>query len=62
MSNKKERLFDEFKAPTAQEWLDKIQVDLKGADFNKKTGLAHKRGLQHATFLQKRGCAETQNS
>ena len=36
MSDIKEKLFTEFTAPTAQEWLDKIQVDLKGADFNKK--------------------------
>ena len=36
MSNNKEKLFSEFQAPTTQEWLDKIQVDLKGADFNKK--------------------------
>ncbi len=36
MSNNKEKLFDEFQSPTTQEWLDKIQVDLKGADFNKK--------------------------
>ncbi len=36
MSNNKEKLFTEFSAPTTQEWLDKIQVDLKGADFNKK--------------------------
>ena len=36
MSNNKEKLFTEFQAPTTQEWLDKIQVDLKGADFNKR--------------------------
>ncbi len=36
MSNNKETLFTEFQAPTTQEWLDKIQVDLKGADFNKR--------------------------
>lgn len=36
MSNSKERLFAEFQTPTKQEWLDKIQVDLKGADFNKR--------------------------
>ena len=36
MSNCREKLFTEFKAPTRQEWLDKIQVDLKGADFNKR--------------------------
>ena len=32
----KEKLFSEFQAPTTQEWLDKIEVDLKGADFQKK--------------------------
>ena len=32
MANK-EKLFTEFTAPTTQEWLDKIEVDLKGADF-----------------------------
>lgn len=36
MLNEKEKLFTEFAAPTTQEWLDKIQVDLKGADFNKR--------------------------
>ena len=36
MSNNKERLFTEFTAPTTQEWLDKIEVDLKGADFQKR--------------------------
>ena len=36
MSNNREKLFTEFTAPTTQEWLDKIEVDLKGADFNKR--------------------------
>ena len=36
MSNTNEKLFTEFVAPTTQEWMDKIQVDLKGADFNKR--------------------------
>ena len=36
MSNNREKLFTEFQAPTTQEWLDKIEVDLKGADFNKR--------------------------
>lgn len=36
MENRKEKLFSDFSAPTTQEWLDKIQVDLKGADFQKK--------------------------
>ncbi|MBR4276022.1 MAG: methylmalonyl-CoA mutase small subunit [Prevotella sp.] len=36
MSNTKEKLFPEFQSPTTQEWLDKIEVDLKGADFQKR--------------------------
>ena len=35
-NNNKEKLFTEFKIPTTQEWLDKIEVDLKGADFQKR--------------------------
>ena len=35
MANR-EKLFTEFTAPTTQEWLDKIEVDLKGADFQKR--------------------------
>jgi len=35
MANR-EKLFTEFAAPTRQEWLDKIEVDLKGADFQKR--------------------------
>jgi len=36
MSNTTEKLFTEFQSPTTQEWLDKIEVDLKGADFQKR--------------------------
>ena len=36
MSTNKEKLFSEFQAPTTQEWLDKIEVDLKGVDFQKR--------------------------
>ena len=36
MANIKEKLFSEFQAPTTEEWLAKIEVDLKGADFQKK--------------------------
>ena len=37
MSNKqREKLLSEFQAPTTQQWLDKIEVDLKGADFQKR--------------------------
>ena len=36
MADSKEKLFSDFIAPTRQEWLDKINVDLKGADYQKK--------------------------
>lgn len=36
MANNNEKLFSEFQAPTTEEWLAKIEVDLKGADFQKK--------------------------
>src|ERR1035437_8844914 len=32
----KEKLFDQFPAVTTKEWMDKINSDLKGADFNEK--------------------------
>ncbi|MGC3978168.1 MAG: methylmalonyl-CoA mutase small subunit [Paludibacteraceae bacterium] len=36
MAEKKLNLLTEFPTVTTQEWLDKITIDLKGADFNKK--------------------------
>ena len=36
MADSKERLFSNFPGVSKQEWLDKIQADLKGADFEKK--------------------------
>ena len=36
MTESKEKLFSDFTAPSRQEWRDKIEVDLKGADYQKK--------------------------
>lgn len=36
MENKRERLFADFPPIERQQWLDKITIDLKGADFGKK--------------------------
>lgn len=33
---KNEKLFDQFPPITTKEWMDKIAIDLKGADFDKK--------------------------
>ncbi len=36
MAEKREKLFTEFPPVTTEEWRAKVEVDLKGADFNKK--------------------------
>lgn len=36
MSKKKLNLLDEFAPVTTEQWMEKVTVDLKGADFNKK--------------------------
>ena len=36
MADSKDKLFSDFAGVSTQEWLDKIHVDLKGADFEKK--------------------------
>lgn len=36
MAENKEKLFDQFPPTSYQEWRAKVEVDLKGADFNKK--------------------------
>lgn len=36
MAEKKEKLFDMFPPISTEEWKAKINVDLKGADYNKK--------------------------
>lgn len=53
MTNTKEKLFTEFQAPTTQEWLDKIQVDLKGADFQKRLVWRTPEGFSVQPFYRK---------
>ena len=53
MSNTKEKLFSEFQAPTKQEWLDKIGVDLKGADFQKRLVWKTPEGFSVLPFYQR---------
>ena len=36
MAEKREKLFTEFPPVSTEEWRAKVEVDLKGADFNKK--------------------------
>ena len=53
MTNVKEKLFTEFQAPTTQEWLDKITVDLKGADFQKRLVWRTPEGFSVQPFYRK---------
>ena len=58
MSNNKEKLFTEFTAPTTQEWLDKIEVDLKGADFQKRLVWRTNEGFNVQPFYRREDLAD----
>ena len=58
MSNNKEKLFTEFTAPTTQEWLDKIGVDLKGADFQKRLVWRTNEGFNVQPFYRREDLKE----
>ena len=56
MANK-EKLFTEFTAPTTQEWQDKIEVDLKGADFQKRLVWRTNEGFNVQPFYRREDLA-----
>ena len=53
MADYKEKLFSDFTAPSAQEWRDKIEVDLKGADYQKKMVWRTNEGFSMEPFYRK---------
>ena len=53
MADSKEKLFSDFTAPTRQEWRDKIEVDLKGADYQKKMVWRTNEGFSMEPFYRK---------
>ncbi len=53
MADSKERLFADFTAPSRQEWRDKIEVDLKGADYEKKMVWRTNEGFSMQPFYLK---------
>ena len=53
MADSKEKLFSDFTAPTRQEWLDKINIDLKGADYQKKMVWRTNEGFSMEPFYRK---------
>lgn len=53
MAEKNEKLFDMFPPVTTDEWMAKINVDLKGADFNKKLVWRTNEGFNVMPFYRK---------
>ena len=53
MADSKERLFSDFTAPSRQEWRDKIEADLKGADYQKKMVWRTNEGFSMEPFYLK---------
>lgn len=53
MAENKEKLFDMFPPVTTEEWMAKINVDLKGADFNKKLVWRTNEGFNVMPFYRK---------
>ncbi|MDE5788759.1 MAG: methylmalonyl-CoA mutase small subunit [Bacteroidaceae bacterium] len=53
MENQTEKLFSDFTAPSRQEWRDKIEVDLKGADYQKKMVWRTNEGFSMEPFYRK---------
>ena len=58
MSSTKDKLFSEFHVPTTQEWLDKINIDLKGADFNKRLVWKTNEGFNVQPFYRREDLKE----
>lgn len=58
MANMNEKLFSEFQAPTTQEWMDKIQIDLKGADFQKRMVWRTNEGFDVMPFYRREDLAD----
>ena len=53
MAEKKEKLFDMFPPVSTEEWMAKINADLKGADFNKKLVWRTNEGFNVMPFYRK---------
>lgn len=53
MADKKENLFSDFSPVSTQDWLEKIKVDLKGADFEKRLVWKTTEGFKVNPFYRK---------
>lgn len=52
LMDKKKKLFEQFPPVSTQQWMDKINADLKGADFNKKLVWRTRDGLSVMPFYR----------
>lgn len=53
MANSKEKLFSDFPSVSTQTWMDKIMVDLKGADYEKKLVWKTNEGFKVKPFYRR---------
>ena len=53
MADSREKLFSDFPPVSTQEWMDKIMVDLKGADYEKKLVWRTNEGFKVKPFYRK---------
>lgn len=57
--SKEKMLFQDFTPPTRQDWLDKVTVDLKGANFDKKLVWKNINGINIQPFYTKNDQVKT---
>ncbi len=58
MAEKYNNLFEEFPSISTQQWMDKITVDLKGADFNRKLVWKTNEGIDIQPFYREENLAK----
>ena len=51
--SKEKMLFQDFIAPTKQDWINKANLDLKGADFDKRLVWKNLNGINLQPFYTK---------
>jgi methylmalonyl-CoA mutase len=62
MADSKEKLFSDFSPVSKKEWNDKIQVDLKGADYEKRLVWRTNEGFKVQPFYQKEDIADLETT
>ena len=55
MADSKEKLFSEFPNVSTEDWMSKITVDLKGADYEKKLVWRTNEGFKVKPFYRQEG-------